>query len=42
MGQLIEGGRSMNEEKRSRISAFRFGVIHDLIGDTELENGEQG
>ena len=31
----------MNEEKRSRISAFRFGVIHDLIGDTELENGEQ-
>ena len=31
----------MNEEKRSRISAFRFGVIHDLIGDTELEAGEQ-
>ncbi len=31
----------MNEEKRSLISAFRFGVIHDLIGDTELETGEQ-
>jgi hypothetical protein len=31
----------MNEEKRSRISAFRFGVIHDLIGDTELEVGEK-
>ncbi len=31
----------MNEEKRRRISSFRFGVIHDLIGDTELETGEQ-
>ncbi len=31
----------MNEEKMRRISEFRFGVIHDLIGDTELETGEQ-
>ena len=31
----------MNEEKKRRISSFRFGVIHDLIGDTELETGEQ-
>ncbi len=31
----------MNEEKRRRISSFRFGVIHDLIGDTEIETGEQ-
>ena len=30
----------MNEEKKRRISAFRFGVIHDLI-DTDLEAGEQ-
>ena len=31
----------MNEDKKRRISAFRFGVVHDLIGDTELETGEQ-
>ena len=31
----------MDEEKKSRISTFRFGVIHDLVGHVQLENGEQ-
>lgn len=31
----------MNEEAKSRAAQFRFGVIHDLIGDRKLSRGEQ-
>ena len=31
----------MDEDKKSRISTFRFGVIHDLVGHVQLEHGEQ-
>lgn len=31
----------MNEEAKSRVAQFRFGVIHDLIGDRKLSRGEQ-
>ena len=31
----------MNEEAKSRVAQFRFGVIHDLIGDRKLERGER-
>lgn len=31
----------MDEDKRSQIATFRFGVIHDLVGHVELEPGEQ-
>jgi transposase InsO family protein len=32
---------AMNEEAKSRVAQFRFGVIHDLIGDRKLEHGER-
>jgi transposase InsO family protein len=31
----------MDEEKKSEVATFRFGVIHDLVGGVELEPGEQ-
>ncbi len=31
----------MDEDKKRRISTFRFGVIHDLVGHVQLEHGEQ-
>ncbi len=31
----------MEEEKKKQIAAFRFGVIHDLVGHVALEPGEQ-
>ncbi len=31
----------MDEDEKKRIAAFRFGVIHDLVGNVELEPGEQ-
>ena len=31
----------MDEEGKRRIAQFRFGVIHDLIGDRKLNRGEQ-
>jgi putative transposase len=31
----------MNEEAKSRVAQFRFGVIHDLIGDRKLVRGER-
>jgi transposase InsO family protein len=31
----------MPEDKSQRIATFRFGVIHDLVGGTELSPGEQ-
>jgi len=31
----------MDEDKKSQVATFRFGVIHDLIGGVELEPGEQ-
>lgn len=31
----------MDQDKKSRISTFRFGVIHDLVGHVQLEHGEQ-
>lgn len=31
----------MDEEKKKQIAAFRFGVIHELVGNVELEPGEQ-
>jgi len=31
----------MDEEKQKQIAAFRFGVIHDLVGNVKLEPGEQ-
>lgn len=31
----------MDEDKKKQIAAFRFGVIHDLVGNAELESGEQ-
>lgn len=31
----------MSEDKSQRIATFRFGVIHDLVGGTELSPGEQ-
>jgi transposase InsO family protein len=31
----------MNEEEKSRVAQFRFGVIHDLIGDRKLDRGER-
>jgi transposase InsO family protein len=32
---------AMNEEAKSRVAQFRFGVIHDLIGDRKLDRGER-
>ena len=32
---------AMDEEAKRRIAQFRFGVIHDLIGDRKLNRGEQ-
>jgi hypothetical protein len=32
---------AMDEEGKKRIAQFRFGVIHDLIGDRKLNRGEQ-
>ena len=31
----------MDEEAKSRVAPFRFGVIHDLIGDRKLARGER-
>lgn len=31
----------MEEDKKKQIAAFRFGVIHDLVGHVALEPGEQ-
>jgi hypothetical protein len=31
----------MDEEAKSRVAQFRFGVIHDLIGDRKLARGER-
>ena len=31
----------MDEEAKKRIAEFRFGVIHDLIGDRRLKRGEK-
>jgi transposase InsO family protein len=31
----------MNEEAKKRIAEFRFGVIHDLIGDRKLNRGQR-
>jgi len=31
----------MDEDKEKQIAVFRFGVIHDLVGNMELEPGEQ-
>ena len=31
----------MDEDKKHRISTFRFGVIHDLVGHVQLESGER-
>jgi len=31
----------MTEEEQQRVAVFRFGVIHDLIGSTRLEHGDQ-
>ena len=31
----------MDEDKKSRISTFRFGVIHDMVGHVQLESGER-
>jgi len=31
----------MTEEKQKQVAVFRFGIIHDLIGGTRLEHGEQ-
>jgi putative transposase len=31
----------MDEDKKSQVATFRFGVIHDLVGGVELEPGEQ-
>ena len=31
----------MNEEAKSKVAQFRFGVIHDLIGERRLDRGER-
>lgn len=31
----------MDEDKDKRVATFRFGVIHDLVGNVELDPGEQ-
>lgn len=31
----------MDEDNKKQIATFRFGVIHDLVGNVELEQGEQ-
>lgn len=31
----------MNEETKKRVAEFRFGVIHDLIGDRKLNRGQR-
>jgi len=31
----------MDDDKKSQIATFRFGVIHDLVGHVALEPGEQ-
>jgi hypothetical protein len=31
----------MEEDRDKRVAAFRFGVIHDLVGHVELDPGEQ-
>lgn len=31
----------MNEEAKKRIAQFRFGIIHDFVGDRRLKRGEQ-
>ncbi|MFC1833476.1 IS481 family transposase, partial [Thermodesulfobacteriota bacterium] len=31
----------MDLDKKQQIAVFRFGVIHDLVGNVELEPGEQ-
>jgi len=31
----------MDEETKRRVAQFRFGVIHDLIGDRKLSRGER-
>jgi putative transposase len=32
---------TMDEEAKKRVAEFRFGVIHDLIGDRKLERGQR-
>jgi hypothetical protein len=31
----------MDEDKDKRVATFRFGVIHDLVGNVEVDPGEQ-
>jgi transposase InsO family protein len=31
----------MNEEQKKEVAIFRFGVIHDLVGGSHLERGDQ-
>ena len=31
----------MNEEQKREVAVFRFSVIHDLVGGTHLERGDQ-
>ena len=31
----------MTQEEKQRVAVFRFGIIHDFVGGTRLEHGEQ-
>lgn len=31
----------MREERHKQVAAFKFEIIHDLVGDTMLERGER-
>jgi transposase InsO family protein len=40
-GNTKMGGLSMDDDRKQQIATFRFGVIADLVGHVELDQGEQ-
>jgi hypothetical protein len=41
MAKIFQEVFTMDEEGKRRMAQFRFGVIHDLIGDRKLKRGER-
>jgi transposase InsO family protein len=41
MAQFQQKGAFMTQEQKQRVAMFRFGIIHEFVGGTRLDHGEQ-
>jgi putative transposase len=41
VAKITTGGVLMTEMEKQRVAVFRFGIIHEFVGGTRLEHGEQ-